>query len=259
MSRHRIKVAITGAGVSPESVSLRDLADVLARLDRAVRSYVASKRLELPDDAMVSLVGVVEGSDGLLLATSESLVPVLGVLSRAVHDRDFTELPTETYSELYGLSTSLTTRGWGFKIYEEKPLGILPAEFSAAEPLMPPAKPTYVEGTTTLYGRCLRVGGAGQPKAEVRLPNTTKLLHVDLSEALAKELATKLYEEVALEGTATWEVDSWEIQDFRVNRVTSYRKSDPVAAFKELAEAAKGRWDDVEASAYVHSLRTDDE
>jgi hypothetical protein len=259
MPRHRIKVAITGAGVSPESVPLRDLADVLGRIDRAVRSYVASKRLELPDDALISLVDIVSSSDGLVLATAEPLVPVVALISKAVRDRDFTELPTETYGELYGLSESLSSRGWGFKFFEEKPLGIVAAEFDAAQPLMPPAKPTFVEGTTTLYGRCLRVGGAGQPKAEVRLPNTSKLLHVDLSEALAKEVATKLYEEVALEGTATWNADSWELQSFRVSRVTNYRKSDPVAAFKELAEAAKGRWDEVEASAYVHSLRTDDE
>lgn len=257
--RHRIQVAITGGGVSPETVPLRDLADILARLDRTIRSYVTNKELRIPDEEMVSLVGVVESSDGLVLAASESLIPVMSMLSKAVHDRDFSLLPSDTYSELFHLSNTLAERGWGFKIHESKALGILPATIDASQPLAPPGRPTYVEGTTTLYGRCLRVGGAGQPKAEVRLQNASKLLHVELSETLAKELATKLYEEVALEGAATWDAESWEIQDFRVTRVTSFRRSDLVAVFQELADAAKGRWDEVDASKYVHSLRSDHE
>jgi hypothetical protein len=257
--RHRIQVAITGGGVSPETVALRDLADVLARIDRTIRSYLASNALEISDDEMVSLVEIVEGSEGLVLAISESLIPVLGMLSKAVYDRDFSLLPRETYTELFQLSTSLAGRGWGLRFEESKALGIFPAVIDSSRPLAPPGRPISVEGTTTLYGRCLRVGGAGQPKAEVRLQNASKLLHIELSEVLAKELATKLYEEVALEGAATWDAESWEIQDFRVTRVTSFRRTDPAAVFRELAEAAKGRWDEVDASSYIHSLRSDPE
>lgn len=59
--RHRVQVAITGGGVSPETVPLRELADVLRRLDQTIRSYVANnKSLQIPDDATVSLVDIVE-------------------------------------------------------------------------------------------------------------------------------------------------------------------------------------------------------
>jgi hypothetical protein len=113
-----------------------------------------------------------------------------------------------------------------------------------------------LQGTTTIQALCLRVGGV-QPKAELRLPNREKLLHAELTAEVARQLAQRLYEEVILEGRATWNVDPWEVEAFRVNRVTTYRKTDAVLAFKELSEAARGSWDEVDALSYVHGLRSD--
>lgn len=256
--RHRVEVAITGAQVSPERVAVRDLIDVLTRIERAVDSYAEAHLGEVPEEARLSLVDIKPGSECLVFSVPDPLVGAMAVISKAIDLEDYAELPGATYHELYALSESVTRRGWGLEIRELPEQGIHHARIDAAKPLAPPPRPAAIQGTTAIHGRCLRVGGATEPKAEIRLSATEKLLNVALSEELAKEVAKRLYEEVVLEGTATWSTETWEIESFRVSRVTDYRKTDPDLAFKELAEAAEGKWEGVDALDYVRGLRRDD-
>jgi hypothetical protein len=256
MNRHEVQVAITGAQVSPEDVSLRELVAVLGRLDAAIQAFAAEK-LEVPEGVSVSLVDIRPGSESLVFSVPDPLLPAVAVISSSFRDRDFSQLPKAAYKELYELSETVTRRGWGLEIREQPEAGIPYASLTPDAPLVPPMGPVYLKGTSTVHGRCLRVGGSTKPRAEIRLSNG-ELLNVDLSEALAKELAPQLYEEVALEGTATWNPDTWEIESFRVTEVLPYRKTDPALAFRELAEAAGGRWDEVDPVEYVRSLRDEE-
>lgn len=257
MNRHRVEMAITGAKVTPETVSIRDLVDILARVERMVVSYAEARFAELTEEATLSLVDIEAGSECLVFSVPDPLLGAVAQISKAVQLGDYVELPQSTYAELYGLSESVTKRGWGFEIQENLGHGIHHARIDDQN-MLAPRSPAFVQGTTTVHGRCLRVGGAVQPKAEIRLSTTAKILNVDLSEEMAKELAARLYEEVVLEGSVTWNMDSWEIERFRVSRITAYRKTDPDLGFKELAEAAEGRWEGVDAVEYVRALRSDD-
>jgi hypothetical protein len=93
------------------------------------------------------------------------------------------------------------------------------------------------------------------PKAEIRLLKGGTLLYPRLSQAVAKDLAQRLYEDVVLEGRATWRTDTWEVVDFRVDSVSPFRTAPPHEAFEALAEVAEGRWDEEDAVEYVHCLR----
>jgi hypothetical protein len=256
MNRHEVQVAITGAQVSPEEVSLRELVAVLQRLDAAIQSYAAEK-LDVPEGVAVSLVDIRSGSESLVLSVPEPLLPAVATISDSFCRGDFSALPRATYKELYELSDTMVRRGWGLEIREQREAGIPYAKLTPEAPLAPPAGPVQLRGTSTVHGRCLRVGGSTKPRAEIRL-SSGGLLNVDLSEELAKELAPQLYEEVALEGTATWDPDTWKIESFRVNEVLPYRKTDPALAFRELSEAAAGRWDEVDPVSYVRGLRDEE-
>jgi len=258
MNRHKVRVAITGEQVSPERVSLKELVGILTRLDRAIVTYAQARGIDVPEDAATSLVGISSGSENLELSVPDPLLPAVAGISQAIEANDFSDFPKQTYAELYELSESVVRRGWGLAFHAAPSLEVREARITPEEPLKPPPGPTFIDGTTVIHGRCLRVGGAVVPKAEVRVSSTSKLLNVDLSEEAAKELAKQLYEEVALEGTATWNADTWEIVDFRVSRVTPFRKVEPEAAFRELAVAAAGRWDEVDPVAYVEGLRKDE-
>jgi hypothetical protein len=259
MERQRIEIAIVGAKLSPEDVPVGLLTTVLSHLEKAILGYVRADLSIRPDEALtLSLVDIRQGSECLVFSMPDVLVPVIAGMARSLSLGDYASLPSPTYGELHQLSETVAARGWGIEIRDQPEHGIRQVRFGAENPLPPPAKPARIQGTTTVYGRCLRVGGATQPKAEIRLAATGKLLNVDLSEEVAKELAPRLYDDVVLEGHAIWNAESWEIEVFRVSRITEFRRTDPDLAFKELAEAARGRWEGVEAAKYVHTLRADD-
>lgn len=256
MNRHEVQVAITGAQVTPEEVSLRELVAILSRLDAAIQSYAVAK-LQIPEGLAASLIDIRPGSESLVLSVPDPLLPAVVTIAKSFDRSDFSALPCTTYKELYELAETVTSRGWALEIRAEPTVGIPHALLTPETPLAPPAAPVHLKGTSTIHGRCLRVGGSTRPRAEIRLAGG-ELLNVDLSEALAKELAPQLYEEVALEGTATWDPDTWRIEHFRVSDVLPYHKTDPALAFRELAEAAGGRWDGVDPVEYVRSLRDEE-
>jgi hypothetical protein len=120
-----------------------------------------------------------------------------------------------------------------------------------------PRTPGTTSGTTTLLARCVRVGGATQPKAELRLIQGN-LLHVKVSEAMARELGRHLYDEIVLTGIATWRMDTWAIIDFKIKNISKFGRVAPAVAFRELAEAAGGALDQVDAWEFVQQGRDGD-
>lgn len=258
MTRHEVEIQLSGAKLSPEAVSISALVGVLTRLDNAVRGYLPEAPGGASEEAALSLTGIRAGSETLVLSLAEPYLPAWVGISDAIESGDYGKLPGPSYEEIYRLSEDTAKRKWAVEIRENAALGVKPARLSPDKPLKAPAGPVAIKGTTTIHGRCLRVGGSTRPRAEVRLSSTGQLLNADISEKDAKSLAQQLYEEVALEGTATWDPDTWEIVAFKVTDVLPYRKVDPALAFKELSEVAEGKWDEVDPVAYVRGLRDEE-
>jgi hypothetical protein len=199
----------------------------------------------------VSLVDIRQGSEGLVFSVPESVVSAVALMSRDIHEGTF--VTQGAHCEIFGLWEQLRSRHWGMVFLEDS--SIHAAEISPNREISPPPPPPEVTGDTSLLARCLRVGGV-KPKAELRL-HTGELLYPEVSEAVAKELGKRLYDEVVVQATATWRTDTWEVVRLRIEAVSSFRRVDPVLAFKELAEAAKGHWDEIDAREFVESLRAD--
>jgi hypothetical protein len=135
--------------------------------------------------------------------------------------------------------------------------GIKPAAITPDRGVDAPAAPVTISGTTTLLARCLRVGGATQPKAELRLTQGGNLLHVKVSEIIARHLGHHLYEEILLAGTATWRTDTWNVVNFKVESVSEFNRVAPAVAFRELAEAAGDTLNDANAWELVKNEHDD--
>lgn len=239
----------------PSAVSLGDLTAFLECLQETVLSYVCSRSLDVPETMpLMSLVAIRTGSEELGFSVPAEVIPAVAHLSTAVERERYEDLPPETHRKLYELSELVVGKTWELEFLEDAKHGIRPAQICANHPVQKPEKPAEVHGTTSLLAQCLRVGGV-EPKAEVRLPSSGKLFYPRLTKDIARELAKRLYETVVLEGRATWRTDTWEVIDFQVTSISSYRPSSPNLAFEKLAQAAQGRWDDVDALEYVRDLR----
>lgn len=114
-------------------------------------------------------------------------------------------------------------------------------------------------GSTTLYGKLMRIGNH-KPTAQIVLEPSGKSLTVELpDQESARQLSPALYQVVGLEGDAVWRSTDWEILEFKVTRVLPFVECDVVEAFKELSDAAGGAWDNVDVDAYLKDLRAEEE
>jgi hypothetical protein len=255
MTRETFQINILGPA-GPEEVSVGYLFEFLGRLEKLVKEYASAKGLEIPAEGpILSLIDVKTGSEGLVLSVPAPAARAISAASKAVLLGDYAELPRLAHQELFGISEQLRQRDWSASFEENLAVGIAPAKITPDRGVPAPPEPTKIRGTTTLLARCLRVGGATVPKAEIRLSQTGELLYVAVSEEIARALGRRLYDEVALEGTATWDAETWKILDFRITRATDFTRVEPHKAMEELAQTAGGHWDGVDALEYVRRLR----
>jgi hypothetical protein len=245
---------ISGAGLLPETMPVGDLADVLKDMEAAIIETAGSPEQAPATGLTVSLVSISEGSIELGMAVEQATLPAVTRLSQAIASESYEDVPRPAHEKLQSLSSKLADREWALEFLAERGLDISPAMISGDHQVPAPPPPRQARGTTTICGRCVRVGGATKPRAMIQLEGADSL-HIDVTEELAKELARNLYEVVALEGEAVWRTEDWQLEAFSATRVTDYKRVDARLAFDRLASAAGTAWDQVDAEEYVRNVR----
>ncbi len=258
MNRQSFQVRIIGDTVLPQTVKSSDLAVLITNWEEAITRTVQSKFPIVfdPNDAVVSLVGIDEGSDRLTFSVLTIALQAVSFISNTIAARRYEDIPVPAQKAIFEISKQASRKEWAVEIVADEQLQIREAVISDDNPVPPPSPPKAT-GTTTITGWLLRIGGA-KPKAEIRLTDG-ELILIDVTSTMAKQLGDRLYEEVSIEGEATWVVHDWKIVEFKAKRITEYRPSSVIAAFKELAEASDGTWENIDVEAYVGQLRAEDE
>jgi hypothetical protein len=251
----RLTFQIKIRGPQPDEVSARFLADTLIQLENSLAAVARENGVKPEAGPLLSLVGIGEGSDLLTFSTPELGLPVVAVLSKAIASQNYGPLPSEAHEALWKASEKILDAGWSLEFLEDKRGGIVPSRVTKEEKVPPPPKPVEISGKTSILARCLRVGGATKPKAELRVVQGGALLHVGVSETIAKALGRHLYEEAILHGRARWNSKTQELVEFEIERVEEFARTDPQAAFDELARSAGTAWDDIDAEEFVRSIR----
>jgi hypothetical protein len=259
-TKEQLLVRLSGAGVSPERVRASDLADFLVHFERAILETALSREgvtaETLAREAMISLVSIKSGSEALMFAVAGEVLPAAALISRAVAEHDFSEIPVKAHQALHEISNQAASKDWTVEFVADPGHRIRAAVISDEEPV-PPPRVVVAHGDTTIYGRLIRVGGV-RPRAMLMMPDE-KYLYIELTESMAVELASKerLYKDVGLEGTAKWRVDTWELLEFKAKRITAYQpgKTNLVETFEKLAQVAGDRWEGVDVEQFVAELR----
>lgn len=247
-SLSRFQVDILGA--NPEEVTISELSDFLRALEQAVAS--ASETYD--ERIKLRLVDVATGSDRLTLAAPSEALPHIAVITAALKNGSFDQLPRPTHQALSEMSKVTKRNNWGFRFVGNKRLSIESVEFDVGQEVPAPVI-RKVKGVTSIMARCMRVGGAVTPRAELRVHNRQVLLHVDISEKLAKELGNRLYDDVVLSGEATWDPDTWEVVEFSVSAIAPYEQTPVDVSFQQLAHVAGTAWDGIDADSFVQEQR----
>jgi hypothetical protein len=250
--RKTFRLDILGEGVLPETTRASDLADLMADFEKAILDTAAAQGVELSDDPFVSLVSIESGSNRLKWVVTSAVLQAATTVWGAVASHDFRTLPRPAHQALHNICKKATVRRWSVKFVSDDPS--LPAgEISADDPVPPPPPAPEVRGTTTLFGRCIRVGGV-KPRAEISLPRGGTIF-IDVSESLARKLAQRLYDQVCLDGEASWDPEDWSIQSFKATAMADYTPSSLASAFADLAARAAGTFDGLDVEEFVRQRR----
>lgn len=253
MNLQRFAIELRGVGVVPESVLFRDIAELLLDIDVALGSVAEVDGLVDRRGPSLRLVGVEIGSDRRVVAVDARLVPSFVRMAQAVASGSLASLPQRARQRLEGAARREAARGREIRLVPSPEHGVPEALL-----VSPANAAVQVEEVTTLYGRCVRVGGETRPTAQIRVLNG-ELLTVSVTQSVVLELGRRLLQEVGLEGVATWAFPENRLVAFEANSVLPFEDGPLLDAFADLAASADGAWDGVDADAYVAELRGGDE
>ena len=260
MTKDVFEFRINGEHVSPETVDLDDLVDVLADLREAIIAVAVSSNPR--SHIALSLVNISEGSNRLSLKESEDALGATTVITSAVRDKQVYRLPLKSQKRLRNIWQTAKDTGWDSCEFASNGAAIGDAFIDPKVDLFPDER--VYSGHTTVYGRCTRAGGERQFSAKLTLLDGTKKTVRLCSKAMAEELGHRLYQVVGLDGEATWSACDDELLSFKAMEISPYTDRNPdgslrsiTESFKSLATAASGRWDSVDPEEFVAEQRRD--
>ena len=264
MAANEFQLQIVGQDVTPQSVVVDDLTEVVRALSGALDA-IASDSKANEDDVLLALVGVegAPGRDKLTLFASRESLESARRLVRSLNAAKQESLPHKARSCLRKIWHVIYRNGWDACEFSSNGSDIGNARITRDNELFPEIG-TF-RGDTVIYGEVIRAGGEGRRTAKIRLLDGSWLTASLKTKELAQQLGERLYQTVGLKGEAIWQLEKKELQQFRADVLTEYTDRDDGAssprsitqAFNDLSEAAGNRWDHVDPEEFVREQRRD--
>lgn len=249
-----VTVQITGEDIRPGVLTLDDLIGYLRPLQEAIAATLQEEG-EDTEGPVLTLTGIEPGSARVLMGMSPASATALARVATAVNLGRYDLLTPTALAAVARLVGRTVERGHEYRITAAPAYGIPDTTISpaTAETLhLPPA--ATVKGPTTIYGRCITVGGTQKPRATVHL-HTGGYVLVYGNEEQIRALGRLLYEDIAAEGIATWLMPDWELTSLQLAQVAPHPYTSPLQAFAKLQALDGAAWREVDAEAYVDALR----
>ncbi|MCC7494129.1 MAG: hypothetical protein IT204_17350 [Fimbriimonadaceae bacterium] len=245
----RLSGNLRGSGQEPTplTVTVGDLAKILVPFERAIVAAAGGGR-----GLGLALLGHEAGSSRPRLAVPAALLPGLRAVCRAAVEGAGTGLPPKATRALAQLRRQSARLGVAVTLVGEPTAGL--PEVCLADPAAPPP-PAELTEQTTVYGRLLAIGGAGPRKHATLALREGGNLHVALDETLARQLAPRLFEVVALEGRAVWDLGTWTLRRFQAELVLPYTETAASAAFEALREVVGDAFAGIDPDAWIRQVR----
>lgn len=237
------EVWFEGRGILPENIPLTTLSRALSAVQRLATGETATD--EERDNAL-SLLDIKRGSARFAVAARSPHVALANLrhIGSIVENHAIADQIAFAFNPIEELSAVAKSLGCKIIIRPSKARDVI----ATIEPLTYSrlASALLIEGSTTITGIVQRVGGAGEMRCALRVTFQSHLLYCNVATTeLARELGQRLYESVAVSGTARWIRNSWSVVSFTIREMYQPEPGSLREAFKELREAGGKAWDDI--------------
>ncbi len=211
--KNQLTLRFTGvADLKPQALRAKELADIIENFEAAITAAVVAHDPTIKrEQVAVALIAVNDQSIGLAFAPNlpELTYPAAFRIAEAFATQRFAGLPAAVLSPLRGLVRFVRQRGCIAEVKIKH--GVQTATISITAQTRIEAF-TPVDGETILYGQVIRAGGV-DPKVELK-PPTGKAIFCSTTEEIAIQLANRLYQQVSVQGCATWDQETLESKNF---------------------------------------------
>jgi hypothetical protein len=239
-----VEILLTGEGMSPGKIRSKEIAEVIESVEDMIASVVMRDHPELKKEMIViGLKSIRQGSIGLEFAPNlvELTLPATRRLTQSIVENNFSILPSSAINSLKKLSAFAKRYQCNAEFFTQngrlESLAVLTPETQ-----IPDIYP--LSGETTIYGEITRVGGA-EPKIQFKTLDS-QIVYCSTNKTIAKKAGAKLYTKVGLHGTAEWNSETFEIEEFHVIDISDYEQIPPSEAFEELANLIGDSFDNIE-------------
>lgn len=255
MNDNRFTLRFSGVGdLNPQSLRAKELAEILENIESAVAATVIAHDPKIKREQIaLSLVAVTDASVGLTFAPNLQALtfPALEEIANAISSEQLEKLPNTTVRALRPILRFVREHGCNaeFRLsYGNRDIQ------ATVTPETQIQQVKSIRGQTTIHGEVIRVGGV-EPKIEIKTIDGN-VLFCPTTQQIALQLAERLYQHVAVDGIATWNPETLDIEEFQITSVLSYVKVNLPQAFHQLREGAGGLYDAIDdVEKYSHILR----
>jgi hypothetical protein len=104
----------------------------------------------------------------------------------------------------------------------------------------------FVRGTTSVYGRLERIGGATELRCGLRLTDQPRMVFCDISGVdLIRQMGQHLYEDIVVSGDATWLRHNWHLRTMRITSFEPPKTGSILDVLDRMHELGGHGWDKV--------------
>lgn len=214
-----IELKFEGNGIKPSKVKASEIADLIRSLEDSIMSIVRSNHPELDEDyVLISFEEIKESSLSLKCRAHKAasyVIPAYMAITASFEQHNFNNLPKTSIEALRTITRFSKRHDCdGAFIRNDHRLATFNPKTEVAY-----RATDLIKGETTIYGEVKKAGGE-VPRVTLRI-NGEYSIHFEVKKEIAIQLASQLYKEVGLIGTATWDRNTYRVLDFKAKGVVN--------------------------------------
>lgn len=242
---------------SPDKLSAKDLADFIANFEKAL--FASTKKIDSSvssENFLVSLTQIHKGSVQIEFTSTHPTQAPIYLIAQSINTTTIGNLPREACESVQAITKTLhkldCTASFGLQDGSE-PLLLL-----EGNTLIPDLRDFYITGETSLYGQLVKLGGRNEISADIKPLDNGQLIHCRLTQELAQELSPRLYQDIGVNGFATWDIETCDIKAFEIIEILPYQGTNISDAVENLAHNLVHTYKHIkDVHKYIQDLRGD--
>ncbi len=236
-----LELKFTGNGISPTTVKPHEVAELIISFEKSLLATIKDQHPEIDTDELLFTFDAIHNESLDLRFKPKRVVEIVvasyALISTSFKTGDYSTLNKNAIDSLKSITKfSRKYDCVGYFNHNDRTLSTFTPKTEITV-----RKPTILKEQTTIFGKLIDSGG-DNPNVHLRISDEQVLIF-STTHSYAKELATKLYEWVALKGIAKWNADTLRIEDFKLSEILEYSQGKTSKAINDLKSLTSGFWD----------------